>query len=265
VDINKIYNEDCLKTMGEMPPGFVDMVVTSPPYDGLRFYDSQVDVDAISKELFRCVKRGGVVVWVVGDQVIEGSESGSSFRQALTFIGNGWRLHDTMIYMKDSVSFPESNRYSQVFEYMFVFSKGQPNTVNIIKDRLNIHAGNKKITGRDRQSDGSLVKKRKGNLLKEFGSRFNVWRVSQGFGKSTTDRIAFDHPAIMPESIAKDHIHTWSNKGDLVYDPFGGSGTTAKMAHIQGRNWILSEISKDYCEIAQKRIDPYLMQTRLAI
>lgn len=264
MNVNKIYNEDCLDTMKSMPENFIDLTVTSPPYDNIRKYNGfTFEPSQIAKELLRATKEGGVCVWVVGDQTVKGSETGNSFRQALTFIDAGWFLHDTMIYEKDSISFPDTNRYSQIFEYMFVFSKGKPKTANIIKDRKNIWAGNKKIKGRERQSNGDLDSKRKGNELKEYGSRFNVWRIPQGYGKSSKDEIAFKHPAIFPERLAADHIKTWSNEGDVVYDPFGGSATTAKMAHLLNRKWILSEISSEYCEIGNERLKPYLAQNSL--
>ena len=160
-----------------------------------------------------------------------------------------------MIYQKDSISFPETNRYSQIFEYMFVLSKGKPKTVNIIKDRRNKWAnGEKKIKGRERKKDGSLNDRKKENILKPFGSRFNIWKISQGYMKSTSDKIAYKHPAIFPEKLAKDHIKSWSNEGDVVLDPFMGSGTTAKMAELLNRKWIGFEISQEYVDITYKRV-----------
>jgi site-specific DNA-methyltransferase (adenine-specific) len=253
--VNKIYNENCLDTMARMQDGFIDLTITSPPYDNLRDYNGySFDFESIAKELYRVTKDGGVVVWIVGDATIKGSETGTSFRQALYFKEVGFNLHDTMIYQKDSISFPESNRYSQIFEYMFVLSKQKPKTVNIIKDRRNLSFnGSKKIICSERLKDGS-IKKIKGNILKKYGSRFNIWRVSVGHNKSTKDKIAFNHPAIFPEKLANDHIISWSNKGDLVYDCFMGSATTAKMAILNNRNYIGSEISKEYCDIAERRI-----------
>lgn len=255
--LNKIYNENCLDTMNKMPDNFIDLVVTSPPYDNLRDYCgcNKSTLDKITKELFRVIKIGGVVVWVVGDAVIKGSETGTSFKQALYFKEIGFNLHDTMINEKDSISFPETNRYSQIFEYMFVFSKGKPKTFNCIKDRKNIHYNGKKhIKGNYRQGNGEQTRHNKQNLLKEFGSRFNIWRTPTGCNKSTLDKIAFEHPAIFPEKLANDHIISWSNMNDLVYDPFMGSGTTAKMALLNKRNYVGSEISEKYYNISIQRI-----------
>lgn len=191
----------------------------------------------------------------MGDKTINGSETGTSFKQALHFMKCGFNLHDTMIYQKDSISFPETNRYSQIFEYMFIFSKGKPNTFNCIKDRKNIHFnGRKRIKGNYRINDGSQKRHNKQNLLKEYGARFNIWRISTGCNKSTLDKFAFEHPAIFPEKLAEDHILTWSNKGDIVLDPLCGSGTTPKMAKIHGREFIGIEINKEYVEIAEKRL-----------
>lgn len=264
MQLNKIYNENCIDTMSRMDDDFIDLTVTSPPYDMQRTYKGfDFDINEVAKELFRVTKKGGVVVYVIGDQTINGSESGTSFKHALKFMEYGFNLHDTMIYEKDSISFPEKNRYSQIFEYMFVFSKGKPKTANIIKDRKNKWYGTKIITGRERQKNGSLSSKRKGNKLKEFGSRYNIWRISQGANKSSKDKIAFNHPAIFPEKLAADHIKTWSNKEDLIYDCFMGSGTTAKMSILLDRTWIGSEISKYYTSITEKRIDKYQRQLNL--
>lgn len=262
IELNKIYNESNLETMARMPDCFIDLTVTSPPYDNLREYKGySFPFEDIAKELYRVTKKGGVLVWVVGDAVINGSESGTSFRQALYFKEIGFKLHDTMIYEKAGMSMPSSNRYHQVMEYMFVFSKGKPKTFNPLKDRKNRWTssfGNSST----RQKNGELEKKGKIEF-DDYGMRFNIWRYANGAGFGQKDEAAYGHPATFPEYLCGDHINSWSNEGDLVYDCFMGSGTTAKMAHLQKRNWIGSEMSKEYCEIAEKRIKPYLEQTRL--
>jgi site-specific DNA-methyltransferase (adenine-specific) len=264
MELNKIYNESNLETMARMPDGFIDLTVTSPPYDNLREYKGfSFPFEDIAKELFRVTKDGGVVVWVVGDATVNGSETGTSFKQALFFMDCGFNLHDTMIYKKYSASFPETTRYYQVFEYMFVFSKGKPNTINLIADKKNKWAGGTSFGNSSyREKDGTLTQKEK-IKVKEYSVRENVWDIANGYGFSTKDDVAFKHPAIFPEQIANDHIYSWSNENDIVYDCFGGSGTTAKMAHKWKRNWILSEISKEYCDIAEKRLKQYLTQTTL--
>lgn len=246
--------------MKRMPDNFIDLTVTSPPYDNLRTYNGyDFDFESIARELFRVTKQGGVVVWVVGDATVNGSETGTSFRQALYFKEIGFRLHDTMIYLKDSIPFPQKTRYNHIWEFMFVFSKGAPKTFIPIK-RVNTFGNIVKKTSH-RNTDGSMNNE---NILFNKESLCgNVWEYGTGFSKTTTDNVAFEHPAQFPERLAKDHIYSWSNESDLVYDPFGGSGTTAKMAHLQKRNWILSEISEEYCKIAEKRIAPYLAQTVL--
>ena len=261
LELNKIYNESNLDTMKRMPDNFVDLTVTSPPYDNLRDYKGySFPFEEIAKELYRVTKQGGVLVWVVGDATINGSESLTSFKQAIFFVEScGFNLHDTMIYHKDSFAFPCSNRYYQTTEYMFVFSKGSPKTTNLIQVKTT-HFNNSAST--KRQADGTLEKV-KYETGKETRAKENIWKYGVGNGKSTTDQIAFKHPATFPEDLAKDHIYTWSNEGEIVYDCFGGSGTTAKMAHKLKRNWILSEISSEYCQIAEKRIAPYLAQTSL--
>jgi len=252
--LNKIYNENCLDTMARMEDNFIDLTITSPPYDNLRDYNGySFDFESIAKELFRVTKVGGVVVWIVGDATIKGSESGTSFKQALFFKEIGFNLHDTMIYEKSGVM-PSKNRYCQMFEYMFVLSKGKPKTTNLLKDRKNNWANTKTGNIGQRQKDGSVKTNGKKNI-KEFGLRFNIWRILNEGGWNNKDIFTKNHPATFPEQLAKDHIISWSNEGDLVYDPFMGSGTTAKMSILNNRNYIGSEISEEYCDIIKQRIE----------
>lgn len=251
--------------MARMPDGLINLTVTSPPYDNLRTYHGcewSFDIfKPIAKELHRVTMDGGVVVWVVGDATIKGSETGSSFKQALYFKEEcGFRLHDTMIYEKSGFPFPENNRYYQSFEYMFIFSKGKPEIINLIEDRVNITAGsavNRPNSG-ERRKDGTFNKRAcdiKGvkKQIKEKGVRFNIWRISNSSAKG--DKLALKHPATFPEQLAHDHIISWSNPGALIYDPFAGSGTVAKMAGQTRRFWIMSEISEEYCNIIYERLN----------
>jgi len=250
---NKVILGDCLEVMKEIEDNFVDLTVTSPPYDNLRDYNGySFDFEGIAKELFRITKEGGVVVWVVGDATVKGSETGTSFKQALYFKEIGFNLHDTMIWQKDTFTAVGAliNRYAPVFEYMFILSKGYPKTFNPIKDRKNKTAGCKQH-GTIRNPDGSTKKmSTSGNIVRDLGQRYNIWIQpgEKGVNKQ-------NHPAVFPEKLAGDHIISWSNKGDLVLDIFNGSGTTTKMAKILGRNYIGIDISKEYCDIANKRLE----------
>lgn len=242
-----------------------NLVVTSPPYDTLRLYKATnikglwnfEKFKVVAKELYRVIKDGGIVVWVVGDETINGSESGTSFRQALYFMDVGFNLHDTMIYEKAGFAKPSNNRYHQVFEYMFILSKGKPKNFNPIKDRKNKYAGESNW-GRntERQKDGSLVERKK-KVNSVYGMRFNIWYYAAGHGFGQKDEIAYKHPATFPEQLAYDHIVSWSNEGDIVLDPFAGSGTTLKMAEKLKRHWIGIEISEDYCNIIKERMEYY--------
>lgn len=265
MELNKIYNENCLDTMARMPGNFIDLTVTSPPYDNLRDYKGySFPFEGIAKELYRVTKEGGIVVWVVGDATENGTESGTSFKQALYFKEVGFNLHDTMIYNR-SGKFPEANRYWQDFEYMFVLSKGKPKTFNPIKYK-SVRESGEKVLARKRTKEGELIEDtchKKKTQFKGEKNGGNIWYIPAGWMTSSKDEISYKHPAIFPEKLAADHIFSWSNENDIVYDCFGGSGTTAKMAHLQKRNWILSEISEEYCNIAEKRIAPYLAQTKL--
>lgn len=255
-----IYNEDNLITLGRMEPDSIDLTVTSPPYDSLRDYKGFPVYDLkrhmkTAKELFRVTKQGGVIVWVVNDSCVNGSETGTSFRQALIFKKAGFNLFDTMIYKKTNMAFPDNARYYQNFEYMFVLSKGMPKTFNPIKDRLNTDFSSKPGKIRtQRAQDGSKKIKIQNNGTDTYGKRFNVWEYSAGYMLSSPDEFVFEHPAVFPERLAMDHILSWSNKGDLVYDPFAGSGTVAKKCIELNRDFIGSEISKEYYDICLKRI-----------
>jgi DNA modification methylase len=261
MEINKIYTENCLDTMAKMDDNFIDLTVTSPPYDGLRTYNGySFDFESVAKELFRITKDGGVVVWIVGDATIKGSESGTSFKQALFFKEIGFNLLDTMIWNKGTFTAVGAltSMYAPVFEYMFVVTKGKAKTFNPIKDKKNKTFG-KKHHGTIRQKDGSTKPLNAiGKKINQYGQRYNIWEISPE--KRNNHRL---HPAMFPEQLANDHILSWSNENDLVYDPFMGSGTTAKMAILNNRNYIGSEISKDYVEIANKRLTTYLTQTKL--
>jgi site-specific DNA-methyltransferase (adenine-specific) len=273
LELNTIYNENCLDTMRSMPNNFIDLTITSPPYDDLRTYNNYIksgeaknngysfSFEPIAKELYRITKEGGVVIWVVGDSTIAGNETGNSFRQALFFKECGFNLFDTMIYSKPPRGACGNNQtYWQTFEYMFVLSKGKPKTLNLIKDRQNKESRNGD-TGTKRLKNGELLQVKRGGYG-EYGRRTNIWEYRIGKGHSTNDQIAHQHPAIFPENLALDHIYSWSKVGDLVYDPMMGSGTVAKMCLLEDRNFIGSEINPDYCQIAEQRISKYRPNTK---
>ena len=250
MELDNIYNEDCLQGMRRMEAESVDLTVTSPPYDNLRTYNGYCfDFENLAKGLYRVLKQGGVVVWIVNDATVNGSETGTSFKQALYFMECGFKLHDTMIWAKDGGGALGSNRcYTQNFEYMFILSKGTPKAYNLICDKKNLSYGQDKSGVGRRNPDGSLkIEKRK--EASAYSKRNNWWLVVPG-----TEEGSSFHPAVFPEKLVRDHIWTWSNEGDLVYDPFMGSGTTGKMAVNLKRHYIGSEISSEYVEKARKRV-----------
>jgi len=252
--LDQIICGDCLEVMRGLPDGCVDLTVTSPPYDDLRTYNGYVfDFEGIAKELYRVTKDGGVVVWVVNDATIKGSETGTSFRQALYFKDVcGFNLHDTMIYQKNSYPFPPLNRYYQQFEYMFIFSKKPPKTHNLLRVKTTWKKATSEIST-TRLADGTTQKMRykKGQSTR---IRDNVWVIDTGYMRTTKCKEAYKHPAMFPEQLANDHIISWSNPGDVVLDPFCGSGTTCKMAKVNGRHYVGIDISEEYCEIARRRV-----------
>ncbi|MFN6962741.1 MAG: DNA-methyltransferase [Pyrinomonadaceae bacterium] len=254
--IGKIYQENCIKTLGErVPDDAIDMTLTSPPYDDLRDYNGyHFPVEEIAALLFQKTKPGGVVVWVVGDRTYNGSESLTSFQHAFVFRDAGFKVHDTMIYAKNNpIPSDCGKRYRQSFEYMFCFSKGSPATFNPITEPTK-SAGQKikafRITGKGR---GNVPDEDIGRKIKTEKKVSNIFSYNVGTS-SSEDKIAFEHPAIFPEQLALDQISTWTNEGDLVYDCFMGSGTTAKAATELGRRWFGSEISGEYVRIAEQRL-----------
>lgn len=250
----KLICGDCVKELTKIFDETIDLTITSPPYDNLRNYNSKIDYDKIVQELYRITKKGGVVVWVVGDKTENGSKTLSSYKQALLFNKIGFKVYDVIIYEKTSPSAPHKNRYFNAFEYMFIFSKGKPKTINLLKDRKNKYGGTYSGVVTKREQDGTLTTKTK-KLINDYGVRTNIWSYAVGNNKSTTDKIAFKHPAIFPEKLAKDHILSWSNENDIVLDCFMGSGTTGKMCKLLNRNFIGIEIDEKYFNIAKERIE----------
>ncbi len=252
--LNEIYCGDCIELMGELDRECVSLTVTSPPYNDLRTYDAQdhyPDIEKAARALLRVTRPGGVVVWVIGDRVIKGSETLTSFKHALTFREVGFKLHDTMIYAKNNPTPLSHNRYEQYFEYMFVFVKGSaPRTFNPIHIPIKSPRKVQKDVHHDRNYKRGNSK-RGHNDTKIKG---NIWYYDVGKWLSTKDEIAFEHPAIFPEELARDHIISWSEPGDLVLDPYVGSGTTCKMAVQEGRNYLGFDLSPKYVEIAEKRL-----------
>lgn len=252
VKINTVLCGDCVEQIKQIPDNFIDFCLTSPPYDDLRTYKGYVfDFETIAKELYRVIKEGGTVVWVVGDATIDGNETGTSFKQALFFKEIGFNLYDTMIYKKTNPNPSGTSRYINCFEYMFVFTKGKPKTFNpILQPAKDFRKNGKKCVARER--DGSQrdhIQKTNAMVIRQ-----NIFEYPVGLYNTTSDKYAFKHPAMFPEQLAEDQILSWSNKGDLVLDPFAGSGTTGKMAITNERKFIGFEISEEYCEIANKRI-----------
>ncbi len=261
----KIFHGNCLDILPELEA--VDLTVTSPPYDNLRDYEGyDFDFEKIAVELFRVTKEGGVVVWVVGDATIDGSETGTSFKQALYFKELGFNLHDTMIYHNTGLTL-NHKRYEQEFEYMFIFTKGYLTTFNPIKTPCLWYNKEPDRTGQTMKIHNEIFKKgRSGSLrgkIKQEKIKGNIWNYQTGYAKSSKDKIAFEHPAIFPEQLTHDHIISWSNENDLVLDPMAGSGTVPKMCERLNRKWVACEISEKYCEIAAKRITHERSQRKL--
>ena len=249
--LDGLYVAEASEYMSRMTENVVDLTVTSPPYDDLRDYHGyEFCFEAIAEGLWKVTKPGGVVVWVVGDRIDEGRTL-TSFRQALLFQELGFNVHDVMIYHKLNTPFMRSNAYTNTYELMLVLSKGKPATFNALTVSTVRHG--QELMLHNKGSDG--VNRKVLKELKPEKTRTNIWSYPVGFGGTTKDKIAFGHPAVFPERLAEDHILSWTNKGDLVFDPMCGSGTTPKMAEKHGRQWLGLDVSAEYVGIAQARVD----------
>ena len=252
-DIN-IYNNNCLDYLKSLPDNSIKFTLTSPPYDDIRDYKGfSFPFEDIAKELWRTTKLGGVIAWNVADATVKGSETGTSMRQALYFMSLGFRLHDTMIYAKKNPmpAGVSSKRYHQAWEYVFILSKDAPETFNpiMVKAKFGHLEANMKHRGKDGEIKYTKTKRN------EFTKVRNIFEYNIGGGHSTKDKVAFGHPALMPEQLAHDMITTWTNEGDAVFDPFTGAGTTAKMCLLANRKFHGSELSLEYCELIKTRIE----------
>jgi site-specific DNA-methyltransferase (adenine-specific) len=263
--INQIIEGNCIDIMKEFDDEVIDLTITSPPYDDLRNYKGFVfPFENIAKELFRITKQGGVVVWVVADATIKSTETGTSFKQALYFKEIGFNLHDTMIFRKKN-PIPQiyRKRYNNEFEFMFVFSKGVVKTHNSLMVDC-MHAGLElNGTTYKNYSKNEQVREKLANPVKDKKIKGNIWEYV--VGKKQEDQEAKGHPAPFPCQLVRDHVFSWTNPDDIVFDPMSGSGTTCRVAAEMERKYIGIDISSEYCEIARKRIKNVEMQTRLAI
>ncbi len=253
---NQIVNTDCIEGMRLLPDGCIPLTVTSPPYDGIRQYGGHAfDFEGIARELVRVTMPAGVIVWIVQDQIVDGVESGSSMRQMLYFNDLGMATYQTLIMQVNAWRFPHKRRYPKQFHYAFVLSKGRPRVANVLRDRRNKCVG-QTVRQSQRNKDGSVTTlTRRGKTIGRFGSRGSVWTYEVGGRKNTKDLLAYQHPAIMPEAMAEDHILSWSRPGDLIFDPMCGAGTTCKMAMLNHRSYLGMEIHQPYWEIACERLE----------
>lgn len=260
IKTNNIYLSDCVSFMKRMQGDCVDLTITSPPYDNLRNYNGyHFQFEEIAKQLFRITKNGGIVIWVIGDKINNGDRTLTSFKQALHFQKVGFNVHDVMIYKKKNTPFMRSNAYTNCYEFMFVFSKGKPKTFNPILTETKRQGREKLVV--NKRADG--INRKVWGILKEEKTKTNIWEYAVGLHGSTSDKIAFKHPAVFPEKLAEDHILSWTNEGDLVFDPMCGSGTTCKMAKLHNRRYIGIDISEEYCKIAQERLKVAGIQKKL--
>lgn len=258
--LNEVYTMNCIEFMKQLEPDCIDLTVTSPPYDNLRDYNGyDFNFESIARELFRVTKQGGVLVWVVGKKIEKGDIILTPFRQALFFQEVGFKVHDIMIYKKKNTPFMRLNAYTNGYEFMFVLVKGKLTKFNPLKTKT-VRSGFEYLTA-NRKTDGTY-KKVMGELKTEK-VRGNIWEYAVGLGGTTNDKIAFKHPAVFPEKLAEDHILSWTNPGDLVFDPMCGSGTTCKMAKLNERKFLGCDISKEYVNIARERLRTSVLQNKL--
>lgn len=259
---NIVYNGDSCDILNEIEDNSIDLVVTSPPYDNLRKYDGAGDTwnhekfKCVASNLYRVMKDGGVVVWNVNDKVENGSKTGTCFKQVLYFMEIGFNLNDTMIWTKTNpMPVVKQPRYTPKFEYMFILSKGKPKTFNPIMRQC-------KCGGQEYNSTAKNMGGENGrhelhyNVNKEMVD-YNVWEIAVAQNRTlyNVNGKEIKHPAVFPYELPFKHIKTWTNEGDIVLDPFAGSGTTLLAAQDLNRKYIGIELNSDYCEIIKQRIN----------
>tara|TARA_R110002072_G_scaffold121850_3_gene256077 strand:+ start:648 stop:1418 length:771 start_codon:yes stop_codon:yes gene_type:complete len=240
MEISKIYNENCMDTMKRMDDDFIDVVITSPPYNlgsfrmngnGVkRSYENYSDDLPIQEyfeqtkkwidELLRITKHH--VFWNIGEY--------KGCKGITKFILNNYqhKLKETFIWCKPNPN-PNGNigSITNSYEYIFCISNDQPEVSKFTHHNLK-------------------------GMIKNF--------IHKGVNNGKENS---DHGYAFGEWLPKHFIHNFSKPGDLIYDPFMGSGTTAKAAHLLDRRWIGSELSSKYVNIANKRLKPVLNQTKL--
>lgn len=255
--IDRIFLGDCVEGMRRLTDACIPLTVTSPPYDGLRSFGGHaLDFESfkrVADELYRVTMPGGIVIWVVADAIVAGSETGTSARQKLYFKQIGFKIHHTMVMDKAGSRWPCKVRYGDSLEYAFILAKGKPRTINLLRDKPNRRAGEVQDFNR-REQDGRLRPAGRSRPIAAWGHRRAIWKYAVGSGLTTTDRYAYDHPALMPEKMAEDHIQSWSKPGDLVFDPMAGAGTTCKMALLNHRRYLGFEINPHYHALAERRM-----------
>ena len=242
---------DCVEVMDSWPEGCVDLVVTSPPYDMLRNYRGfAFDSKAVIAALFRVIRPGGVVVWVIGDSIKKGSRTLTGYLHAFQFRRQGFNIHDIMIWQKKNPMYAQRRAYVSCFEYVLVCTRGAPDTFNPL--RTPTVSGAVPFVAGARGRDGVLKSVR--GMHNEEKVLTNIWEYAVGRGGTTRDDVAFEHPALFPEKLAADHIVSWSNPGDLVVDPMCGASTTGKMALMNGRRYVGIDVSEEYIDVSKRRL-----------
>lgn len=262
MEVNKVYRGDSCNILYDLADSTIDLVVTSPPYDNLRKYDGVGDTwnhekfKCVADNLYRVLKDGGVIVWNVNDKVENGSKTGTSFKQVLYFMEIGFNLNDTMIWSKlNPMPVVKQPRYTPRFEYMFILSKGKPKTFNPIM--IPCKSAGKEYNSTAKNMDGESGRhKLHYNVNKEMVD-YNIWEIAVAQNRTlyNVNGKMIKHPAVFPYEIPFRHIKTWTNEGDIVLDPFAGSGTTLVAAKDLNRNYIGIELNEDYCEIIRQRLE----------
>ncbi len=252
---NKIFPVDCVEGMKRILDNSIDLIVTSPPYDGIRMYNGfSFDLHATGKEIYRVLKDGGVAVMVIQDQTTNFAKSLTSFKTIIDWCDNiGFRLFECCLYRKHGTDGAwYSKRFRVDHEYIPIFLKGKrPQYFN--KEPLKILSkhGGKTLTGGATRCTNGLTLKSRPIKINPTKCRGTIWEyLTCGDG----DKLKHMHPATFPEKLPYDAIQCFCPPGGIVLDPFMGSGTTAVAAVKLNRKFIGFEISKDYCEIANKRI-----------
>lgn len=254
--VDKVHCMECVEGMEMLPDDCVDLVVTSPPYDAVRKYNGfAFDLHQTGAQIHRVLKDGGIAAMVIQDQTKDFGKSLTSFRTIIDWCDSfGFKLFECVIYRKNgSEGAWWKHRFRVDHEYIPLFLKGdRPAYFDKQPLRVPSKHGGKVMSGSgNRRTDGAT----NGTVRREINAtkcRGTIWNYLMAGDKNPLKR---KHPAVFPDAIPSDLIQCFCPPGGIVLDPFIGSGSTAVQALKHERHFIGFDISQEYCDLCNQRLE----------